>query len=284
MSHNRPVSAGCHSQRMTDQRLGAAVRAVRIQHGLRQHDVAAAAGVSPPTVSRIERGRLEEVRLSAIRAVGGALDIRIDVLARWRGGQLDRMLNRRHGAMHEGLAKCFAGLEGWRLMAEVSFSIYGERGSIDALAWHAATRSLVVIELKSEIVDVQDLLSSVDRYSRLAASIARDRGLDPLGISVWVILAEGRTNRRALGDHATVLRNRFPLDGRGMRRWLRDPRIEVSTLSFLRYVHLTNARQPLSTPHRVRRRSVPVSEADSCASRRRSPQRSGQYTRQTSER
>jgi hypothetical protein len=32
-------------------------------------------------VSRIERGRLEEVGLSAVRAVGGALDMRIDVIA-----------------------------------------------------------------------------------------------------------------------------------------------------------------------------------------------------------
>lgn len=36
-------------------------------------------------------------------------------------------------------------------MPEVSFSIYGQRGVIDILAWHAATRSLLVIELKTEM-------------------------------------------------------------------------------------------------------------------------------------
>jgi transcriptional regulator with XRE-family HTH domain len=238
---------------MTDQRFGAAVRAIRIRRGLRQADFAVAAGVSRTTVSRIERGRLEEVGLAAVRAVAGALDVRVDVVARWRGGELDRMLGKRHGAMHEALARCFAGLAEWRLLPEVSFSIFGERGIIDALAWHAATRSLIVIELKSEIVDMQGLLGAVDRYHRLARTVARDRGFNPVAVSVWVVLADGRSNRRALAAHVTLLRGRFPVDGRGMGRWLHHPRGEVSALSFLSYVRMANAGQPFSTPQRVRR-------------------------------
>ncbi|HYU50653.1 MAG TPA: helix-turn-helix domain-containing protein [Candidatus Limnocylindria bacterium] len=237
---------------MRDQDVGAAVRAVRIRRGLRQFDVAAAAGMSAPTVSRIERGHLEEVGLSAVRTVSGVLDIKVDVVVRWRGAELARMFGRRHAGLHEALARNFAKLTGWRLLAEVSFSIYGERGTIDALAWHAATRSLVVIELKTEIVDVQGLLGAVDRYGRLARTVARDRGFNPLAVSVWVVLADGRSNRRALADHVTLLRGRFPVDGRGMRRWLRDPRGEVSALTFLPYGHVANAGQRLSTPQRVR--------------------------------
>jgi hypothetical protein len=62
------------------------------------------------------------------------------VVARWSGGQLERMVNRRHAALHEALARQFSRLAGWRLLAEVSFSIYGERGIIDVLAWHVETR------------------------------------------------------------------------------------------------------------------------------------------------
>jgi HTH-type transcriptional regulator / antitoxin HipB len=248
---------------MSDQRLGAAVRSVRVRRGLRQVDLAARARVSPTTVSRIERGRLEEASLSAVRAVAGALDIRVDVVARWRGGELERMLGRRHAALHEALARLFARRPGWQLIAEASFSIYGERGIVDALAWHPATRSLVVIELKSEIVDVQGLLGSVDRYRRLAPRVARERGLHPLVVSTWVIVADGRTNRRSVADHAGVLRNRFPIDGRTMRRWLRQPEGEVSALTFLPYVRETNARQLLSTSQRVRRGPAAGLEADS---------------------
>jgi len=171
------------------------------------------------------------------------------------------MLNRRHAALHEALARRFAALARWHLLPEVSFSIYGERGVIDALAWHAARRALVVIELKSEIVDVQGLLGSVDRYRRLAPVIARERGLTPWTISTWVIVADGRANRRALSDHAAVLRGRFPADGRSMRRWIREPTGELAALSFLPYLQRVNARQGSLLGQRVRRRRVLVSDA-----------------------
>jgi len=41
--------------------------------------------------------------------------------------------------------------------------VYGERGVIDILCFHSPTGSLLVIELKTEIVDVQDLVGGVDR-------------------------------------------------------------------------------------------------------------------------
>jgi transcriptional regulator with XRE-family HTH domain len=237
---------------MTDQRFGASVRAIRIRRGLRQVDLTTAAGVSGTTVSRVERGRLEEVGLSAVRAVAAALDIRVDVVARWRGGELDRMLGKRHGAMHEALARCFVELAEWRLLPEVSFSIIGERGIIDALAWRAATRSLIVIELKSEIVDVQGLLGAIDRYHRLAARIARDRGLHPLATSVWVVLAEGRTNRRALRDHVTLLRvaSRWTSSDGAMAApsTRRGPRAQFPVIR-----SRGERGQPFSTPQRVRR-------------------------------
>ena len=82
------------------------------------------------------------------------------------------------------------------LAPEVSFSIYGERGVIDILAWHPGRRALLIIELKTDIVDVNDLAGSADRRRRLAPKIVAERGWDPVTVSVWVIVAPGRTNRR----------------------------------------------------------------------------------------
>ena len=62
---------------------------------------------------------------------------------------------------------------------EVSFSIYGERGIIDILAWHPSRRMLLVIELKTEIVEVNEMLGTLDRRRRLAIDIARQAGLGP---------------------------------------------------------------------------------------------------------
>lgn len=216
---------------MNDGQVGRALRAVRIRKGWRQVDVARGAGVSRDAVSRAERGLLEGMTLARIRAIGEAIGVTLDLTARWQGGELDRLLGRRHSALHDQVAARFADLGGWAIAPEVTFSIYGERGAIDILAWHAATRTLLVIELKTELVDVQELLSTLDRKRRLAPRIARDRGWVPAIVATWVILVDSRTNRRRVAAHRNVLRAALPADGRTVGRWLERPSGGVAALS-----------------------------------------------------
>src|SRR3990172_7866306 len=111
-------------------------------------------------------------------------------------------------------------------------SMYGERGVIDVLAWHAATRTALVIELKTVIADVNELIGNVDRKRRLAPRVAAERGWDARAVACWVIVAEGRSNRRRLAAHAAVLRAAFPEDGHVVRSWLRQPDRPIAALSF----------------------------------------------------
>ena len=219
---------------------------------MRQVDVANAAGVSRSAVSRLERGLLAELPLGAIRRIAAAFDARIDMVPRWHGGDLARVLNERHAGMHDAVATMLAALPSWTAEPEVSFSIYGERGVIDVLAWHAGRRMLLVIELKTEIVDVNDLMGGVDRKRRLAREIALERGWDPASISVWVIVADGTTNRRRVAQHRSVLGAKFPSDGRTMRAWLDDPDRVVAALSFLPGAPQGTQQQQLATVRRVR--------------------------------
>src|SRR4029450_6167405 len=106
---------------MDDIRVGAALRAVRIRRGLRQIDVAALAGVSASTVSRIERGHFGPLSIDAVRAVAKVLEVRIDVVARWKAGDLDRLINARHSNLHELVARMFVDLPDWVTRPEVSF-------------------------------------------------------------------------------------------------------------------------------------------------------------------
>jgi transcriptional regulator with XRE-family HTH domain len=218
---------------MDDQRFGTVFRAVRIKRGLRQADVARRAGVSTSTVSRIERGHIDPLALGATRRVGAVLDIRVDVITRWRAGDLDRLLNARHSALHDDVARMFRYvLPAWVLAPETSFSIYGERGVIDIVAWHPGQRALLIIELKTDISDVNELVGTVGRKRRLAAQVVRERGWIPQTVSSWVIVATGRTNRARVARHAAMLRAAFPADARAMRAWLRHPAASIDALSF----------------------------------------------------
>jgi transcriptional regulator with XRE-family HTH domain len=217
---------------MDDQRLGATIRAVRVRRGWRQTDLADRSGVSSATISRLDRGHPGSLTIDTIRRVPSALDIRVDLVPRWRAGDLDRLLNAKHSQLHELVARWFAQeLPAWTVEPEVSYAIFGERGVIDIVAWHPGRRAILVIELKSDIVDVNQLIGKVGEKARLIRQIVRDRGWDPLTISTWLIVAAGRTNRSRLAAHRAVLRAAFPSDGQAMRRWLADPDGSTAGLS-----------------------------------------------------
>lgn len=244
---------------MDDHQVGVAFRAIRIRKRWRQEDLSARAGISRTMVGRIEHGRLASVPLGSVRKVAEALDARFDTTVRWHGGDLGRLINARHSAMHEVMAAVMGELDGWLSEPEVSYSIYGERGVIDILAWHPVRRILLVIELKTELVDINEIMGSADRRRRLAGTIARDRGWDPVSIATWIVIAESRTNRRAVAGHVAVLRTKFPADGRSMRRWLADPSGRIDALGFLPSVHRVNTGREIKAVRRVsQHRSRPI--------------------------
>ncbi len=241
------------------------MRALRRRRDLRQADVARLAGCSHPTVSRLERGHLGEVTLDRLRGVATALDARVVVDVHWRGGALPRLLDERHATMQSTLAGRLAALPGWQFALEASFSVYGERGSVDLFGWHAQRAALVVVELKSEIADLQDLLATLDRKRRLAPTIARDGGWHGRVVGTWVVVEESHANRRRVADLKNLLRYAFPADGRAMKRWLADPREPIAALSFLTVDHRVNGRRAPAPRSRIRRATASPQRRDPCS-------------------
>jgi len=238
---------------MDDQRLGIVLRALRVRAGLTQAALARRADVSRATVSLIERGHAEERPLRRIRAVARVLEARLDLVARWRGGELDRLLD----AAHAGLVDQVVAIlreHGWLVVPEASYSIYGERGSIDVLAWHRLRRVVLVVEVKSRIVDIQALLAGIDRKRRLGTQVAVERGW-PATLAVtgsWLAVAKGRTNYRRLEEHAATIRAALPGDGRRLRQWLRDPVGPAAFVTFVPYARGRGTRRTIRAVTRVR--------------------------------
>ena len=198
------------------------MRALRQRLGWRQTDLAARCGVAQATISRIERGVLVGTPIGAVERIvvelGGELDVRI----RWRGEDMDRLLDSMHAAIVERIVEMLTSF-GWECAVEVTFRIGGEQGSVDVLAWHPSTGRLLVIETKSVVPDLQAMLSSLDRKVRLGPAIAAQRGWRVTGVARAIVLAGTAANYARAQRFGSTLKAVLPQDGRAMRLWLANP-------------------------------------------------------------
>ena len=185
-----------------------------------QVGLASRAGVSPRVVSALERGHGEGVPLGTVAAIVEALGGRLDARISWNGPELDRLLDAGHAAV-AGAVKRRLERWGWRVRVEVSFSQFGERGRIDLLAWHPGRRTLLVIEVKTELVDIQALLGSLDQKTRLAPIVARQFGWPTATVVPAIVFLEHSATRKRLGMLDTLF-DRYSLRGRTAVSWLRE--------------------------------------------------------------
>jgi transcriptional regulator with XRE-family HTH domain len=203
-------------------RFGRAIRALRRRQHLRQVDLADRSGMSDSLVSLIEHGRLGAVPYASLHSVARALGAELELNLRWRGEGLDRLLDEAHAEVVDQVVSRLRSV-GWETVVEASFAIGSERGSIDVLGWHAASRSVAVVEVKSVIPDVQAMISTLDRKVRLAPVVARERGWTCGAVGRFLFVAEARTARRRVSRHAATFDAAFPVRGRDAFAWLQRP-------------------------------------------------------------
>ncbi len=237
---------------MDDQRVGAIIRAVRRRRGWRQSDLAQRAGLHQPWVSLAERGRLGLLRVDAIRRIGAALDMGLPFDPRWRGTDLARLLDEAHAGLVEIVIR-FLRENAWDVVVEYSFNHYGERGSVDIVGWHAETRALLIIEVKSRLVDVQALHATMDRKCRVVPPLlARERGWRALSVGRVLVVADTTTIRRTVLRHAGTFDSVLPERTTSVRRWLRRPAGPIAGIWFLPPITPGDAKQISTGSHRVR--------------------------------
>ncbi len=125
-------------------------------------------------ISLLERGRVEQMSLRTLRRVLLALEARGELEIRWRGGHLDRLLDERHAVLVGGIVNELASF-GWVTAVVVTYARFGERGSIDVLAYRPDRTALLVVEVKSELTSLEETLRRLDEKVRLGPTIAAER-------------------------------------------------------------------------------------------------------------
>lgn len=199
-----------------------AIRALRRAREWRQADLGAQATLSRDVVSRVENGELAGLTIGSLELLAGALEATLVVELRWQGADLDRLVDRAHAQLLEAVVARLR-IGGWVTHVEVSFNHYGDRGRCDVLAWHAPTRTLLIVEAKTRFGNLQETMGAVDVKRRLGRLLAKQVGVpDPRAVVVALVVAEHRTGRRIVQRYPSTFAA-FALRGRSAASWIAAP-------------------------------------------------------------
>jgi hypothetical protein len=142
---------------------------------------------------------------------------------------------------------------GWDVHPELSYSEYGERGSIDLLALRRAERAAAVFEIKVDVASVEGTVRKHDEKVRLApALVTRTFGWVPRVVARILVLPEDSTARRAVARHSVTFGAAYPASSRDVRAWLRRPAGTLAGVWFLSVKPRGVGRRSRGGPKRVR--------------------------------
>jgi hypothetical protein len=216
-------------------------------------DIGRASKLSRPVISRIERGLIESITVGMLMRAAASLGAVVDVRLRWNGEQLDRLLDEGHARLVDVVVVMLR-TSGWDVAVEVSFSVWGERGSIDVLAYHRATGIVLAVEAKSVVPDSQATIHGLDRKARLAPQLAAQRGWDCRAVARLLVIGASATSRRRVAQLDATYDVVFPVRGRVLRSWLRNPEAAIAGLLFVAYAPQGSTSAVAAGQQRVRRR------------------------------
>ena len=209
--------------------------------------------MSQSAIARAEAGHFDSLSLRTLRRVTATLDIRLDFDARWRGGELDRLLDSRH-AMIGAVATAQLVAAGWRTLQEVTYAIYRERGSIDVLGLKVDIAAAAILEIKSEVTSWEEAQRKFDEKVRLLPKITFEReGWRPRLIGRILVLDDTTTNRRRIHQVGPGVDQSYPARTREVRTWIKEPTGPLAGLWFLPSIHAQGRRQGAGGFHRVRK-------------------------------
>ena len=195
-TRERTVDAASRRSKAAVAAVGEEIRRARLEHGLSQAAVGAAAGVSRSQVSRIERGGVLNVSVRVLARLAAAVGLDLSVRA-YPGGEPIR--DAPHVALLRRLRAAVG--NGWAWRAEVPVGPEGDQRAWDAVLARREVR--VAVEAETRVRDFQALV-------RRVALKQRDSGV----ASVLLLLTDTRWNRRIVREFAIEWREAFPVDRR----------------------------------------------------------------------
>lgn len=151
--------------------VAALVRSTRTGVRMTQRTLSRRSGVSQSRISRLENLVIDDVSLGEVDALMTALNIRY-----WLGTDVPRVTKSSRDLIHGWCTAYVARrllAHGWHVQREVEIGGDRWKGWIDVLAFDSESGVLVVIEVKTEVVDIGAIERSLNWYQREAPRAAQ---------------------------------------------------------------------------------------------------------------
>jgi hypothetical protein len=162
-------------------------------------------------VGRIERGAANVTVDTADRLLE-ALGQQVGLVAKPPFISRSRQVDAGHAAcgghVHRRLHS-----DGWEDRREVEIVFGRSHGWIDVLAYNPADRTLLIVEIKTEIHDLGRIERTLTWYAREAPAVARGLGWQPLRTKAWLLVLATSANDDRIRDNQAAIDQTFR--GRG---------------------------------------------------------------------
>ncbi len=254
--------------------LGPVVKQARRTIGWSQRQLAARVGISQAWICRVERGTADGLTLDTLDRVLEELGILVKVAPENVNLQERRL--QREPAHALAVAYVARRLESadWNVRTEVEIGSGRYRGWIDVLAWHPDSRTVLVVELKTEVRDLGAVQRQMGWYEREAWTAATGTWGRPAALrSALVLLATG-ANDRTTFDMRLVIRAWAPLGAGDLAHFIEDPRGHAGG-RFVALVDPLSRRRDWLVRTRSQGRRSEIPDADYAAFMARRRRRSG---------
>jgi DNA-binding XRE family transcriptional regulator len=182
-------------------------RDTRVLLDITQQELASAVGASRSHIAGIETGRVNP-SLDLVMRIGEALGVDLQLV-----GQRPVIIDPRSGDLVH--ARCSGYVDrrfhraGWLTRREVEVVHARSHGWIDLLAFHPATGTLVIVEVKTRLDDLGAIERQMAWYERTAADTALRFGWRPKAVTSWLLLLASEEVETAVLRSRDVLREAF---------------------------------------------------------------------------
>jgi transcriptional regulator with XRE-family HTH domain len=198
-------------------------RDTRTMLDITQQELAVAVGISRSHVAGIETGRVNP-SLDLVWRIADRMGIDVGIV-----GRAPVVLGRRGGQdiVH---ARCSGYVEGrllgaaWSVDREVELMTDHAHGWIDLLAFEPISKTLVIVEIKTQLDDIGAVERQLGWYERNAVRVAHSRGWHPTRVLSWLLLLASDEVEQAVSMHRQALGRSFPGRAATMLQCIVEPR------------------------------------------------------------